>query len=147
MSRILWFRHIATILLSVGFILTAQFTRAFWVDVVHSSIERFLFIFYAPHYLISMLLVEHIINDRGKHQLLLDGFAFIFSLPVSFLYFEGALGLRFVFSSSYRARTRIHWKNAPWAGVITKCITAIIGATLLIIIVIIIGRDLLYIGS
>lgn len=47
--------------------------------------------------------------------------------------FEGALGVRFVFSSSYRARTRARWKNSSWVVVIIECVGAIIGAALLLL--------------
>ena len=60
---------------------------------------------------------------------------------------EGALGMRFVFSSSYRARTRIRWKNTSWIEVIAECIGAIIGTALLVIIAIFGGRALLGIVS
>lgn len=53
---------------------------------------------------------------------------------------EGALGVRFVFSSSYRARTRARWKNTSWVEVIAECISAIIGTALLVIIAIFCGR-------
>ena len=60
---------------------------------------------------------------------------------------EGTLGVRFVFSSSYRARTRARWKNTSWVEVIAECIGAIIGTTLLVIIVIFGGRALFGLGG
>ena len=60
--------------------------------------------------------------------------------------FEGALGLRFVFSSSCRARTRARWKEASWAEVLIECVGAVIGIALLSIIAIFSGRALLGIG-
>jgi uncharacterized membrane protein YfcA len=55
---------------------------------------------------------------------------------------EGALGVRFVFSPSYRARTRLRWKNSSWAEVITECIGAIIGTALLVLIAVFVVRSL-----
>jgi len=59
---------------------------------------------------------------------------------------EGALGLRFVFSSSYRSQTRARWKNASWLEVVAECIGAVIGTALLVIIAIFSVRALLGIG-
>ena len=60
---------------------------------------------------------------------------------------EGALGLRFVFSSSYRSRTRARWKNASWVEIVAECIGAIIGTALIIIVAIFSVRALLGIGG
>ena len=60
---------------------------------------------------------------------------------------EGALGMRFVLSPSYRARTRARWKNSSWAGVITECIGAIIGTVLLVLIAIFVVRSLFGAGG
>ena len=60
---------------------------------------------------------------------------------------EGVLGLRFVFSSSYRAQTRARWKNISRVEVVAECIGAVIGTALLVVIAIFGGRALLGIGG
>jgi hypothetical protein len=60
---------------------------------------------------------------------------------------EGAAGLRFVFSPSYRKRTRERWKAEAWPQVFVEVVGAAIGVALLALVAYLIGRYLLGIGA
>jgi hypothetical protein len=60
---------------------------------------------------------------------------------------EGGAGLRFVFSPSYRKRTRERWKAEGWPQVFVEVIGAAIGIALLALVAYLSGRYLLGIGA
>ncbi len=80
-----WLRVITALLLSSGFAATALFTNAYAVDIPISRLDTFLWFFYLPHYVLSMLAALAIPN-REEHRAVAAAAGLLFSLPASLLY-------------------------------------------------------------